>query len=470
MKYQKAFTLIELLIGIGILAVISTVAVFILNPVQMLAQGRDSTRLNDIKILNNAIKLSKVRNSMVDKTEPRMVYISLPDLSDPRDGWCDEYTDELPVLASGWKYRCQADSTSLRDINSNGWLPIDFSPIPSIQSFFNTLPVDPENIVDSFYSYGYDLNKKNYAIASILVSEKHRNTTALNDGGNWNIAYETRPVAWMSEVSGPSGWVERQPVGDYDKKWQTAAADSDGSNLIAADVLGRIYTSSDYGATWTERKPAGDANIMWKIVASDGDGSTLIAGISPGHLYISSDSGLTWNDRKPASGNANRSWEAADSSDNGLRLIVGDSGGSLYVSSDGGLSWSERKPDLAKSVYYWHGVASSSDGLKLIAGAFLGQLYTSIDGGVNWTLRIPGGVSGQDWYGVASSSDGSRLIAGAYNGRLYTSTDSGLNWTEQQPIGDTDQRWRAVTVSGDGLKLIAGNEGASGGRLYTYSD
>ena len=47
---------------------------------------------------------------------------------------------------------------------------------------------------------------------------------------------------------------------EYDEYWNNAVSDSDGTNLIASVLGGRLYTSSDSGVNWTERQPAGDAD------------------------------------------------------------------------------------------------------------------------------------------------------------------------------------------------------------------
>ncbi|MFA6495411.1 MAG: type II secretion system protein, partial [Candidatus Paceibacterota bacterium] len=51
----KSFTLIELLIVIGILAVLVAAIVITLNPAQLLAQARDSKRQQDLSALNQAL-------------------------------------------------------------------------------------------------------------------------------------------------------------------------------------------------------------------------------------------------------------------------------------------------------------------------------------------------------------------------------------------------------------------------------
>ena len=55
MKTKKGFTLLELLIVIGILSILSTTVVLVINPAQLLKKARDSQRISDLSTMKTAI-------------------------------------------------------------------------------------------------------------------------------------------------------------------------------------------------------------------------------------------------------------------------------------------------------------------------------------------------------------------------------------------------------------------------------
>ncbi len=56
--HSRGFTLLELLIVIGILATLAVVAIMTINPGDLLKRGRDTTRLSDLATLHRAIVYS----------------------------------------------------------------------------------------------------------------------------------------------------------------------------------------------------------------------------------------------------------------------------------------------------------------------------------------------------------------------------------------------------------------------------
>ncbi|MBI2024830.1 MAG: hypothetical protein HYT03_01950 [Candidatus Harrisonbacteria bacterium] len=302
--------------------------------------------------------------------------------------------------------------------------------------------------------------------------------------------------AWELRLSGTNSWFG-------------VGSDSDGSNLIAGQNAGRLYTSDDYGATWDERQPAGALNKEWRAIDSDSDGSNLIAGASTAdRLYTSSDGGANWDERQP-DGNNTRYWRGAGSDADGSVLIAGvfdaATTGELWFSTDSGANWGAAAG--VGSPNDWRHSAADSDGSVLLGAEGVG-LWSSIDSGQNWVSELSGnfwgaaldddgtfmvgsinggalwmssstgstwsyaqstgknGLLSKSWQGVDADSDGSFLIAGETT-RLWTSWDSGENWYERRPAGDTNLSWWGVATDSDGTNLIAG---VNGGALYTYEN
>src|ERR1017187_8198617 len=148
---RKGFTLIELLVVIAIIAILAIVVVLTLNPAQMLAQSRDANRLSDLATINSALNLYSVDqtgSSVFSLGNTSSVYVSLPDTSPS----CANLG--LPTTSpSSVGYAC-ASSTSSRNTNGTGWIPVNFSLISS-GSPLGSLPVDPTNSSSSGLYHTY---------------------------------------------------------------------------------------------------------------------------------------------------------------------------------------------------------------------------------------------------------------------------------------------------------------------------
>jgi len=107
MSDQKSFTLIELLIVIGILAILVAAIVVTLNPAQLLAQARDSKRQQDLSALNQALNTIYALDQTTSLGASSTIYTSLPDSTTTCASW------NLPSLPSGWQYHCSPTTTNL---------------------------------------------------------------------------------------------------------------------------------------------------------------------------------------------------------------------------------------------------------------------------------------------------------------------------------------------------------------------
>ncbi len=193
-KMRSAFTLIELLVVIAIIAILAVVVVLTLNPAQLLAQGRDANRLQDMSSLVSAVNLYTTDQNGAPSFSlgnASSVYVSVPDpLATTTAGDACQGLG-IQALPSG-SYHC-ASSTFFRGPGGTGWVPIDFSSISS-GSPFGSLPVDPVNQTSSHLYYTYATNGSQFEVTAAMESQKYRlggsGNVVSTDGGILPNTYE----------------------------------------------------------------------------------------------------------------------------------------------------------------------------------------------------------------------------------------------------------------------------------------
>ncbi len=183
---RRGFTLMELLIVIGILAVLATAATLVLNPAELLRQSRDSTRISDLSTIRNALALY-------------VANVSSPDL-DGATSSCTTlcYVHTSTGMAANCDGRHGAKTTTGdtdRTTNAGGWIPVNFGAI-SGGSPLAVLPIDPVTATSTpynFYSYACNNTAITYELNAAFESTKYIDTENYDgtDGGNKDGIYET---------------------------------------------------------------------------------------------------------------------------------------------------------------------------------------------------------------------------------------------------------------------------------------
>ena len=157
----------ELLIVIGIMAVLATAATIVLNPAQLLAQARDSQRISDMDALKAALSLY-------------LSDVSVPYLIETGQGLnCPTYQyTNVPAGASTSSFSvarsnpANAASSTARSVGGSGWLPVNFSAI-SGGSPLAVLPIDPTGSGNNIYRYACDQTAKSFELNACLESSKY---------------------------------------------------------------------------------------------------------------------------------------------------------------------------------------------------------------------------------------------------------------------------------------------------------
>ena len=230
---KDSFTLIELLVTIAILAVLAVFVVLVINPQELIKQGRDSTRLTDLGNINKALGLLLVDCPSCFFGNPNTIYVSIPDSSPT----CANLG--LPALPSGWSYSC-SNINNYRKIDGTGWIPVDLTKISS-GSPLSKLPVDPINTTSTGNYYTY-VTGGSWALSSLFESQKYLKDKALTDGGYNPAKYEIGSnLKLIAQSEGLVGWWS------FDEGSGTIAYDRSGNNNNGTLINGPTWTQGKVG-------------------------------------------------------------------------------------------------------------------------------------------------------------------------------------------------------------------------------
>ena len=198
-KREESFTLIELLVVIGILAILTAAVVVVLNPSQLIAQSRDTTRFSDMETLNKALSLYQTDGGS-SFGSVNTVYVSIPDTSTS----CANLG--LASLPSGWSYACTT-SANLQKTDGTGWIPVNFNSV-TIGSPLSSLPTDPVNSTSTNNFYTYVTSGSNWTVSAQSLESTKYASRAGTDGGTSATAYEVGSSLTLSPYVYPSNWVK----------------------------------------------------------------------------------------------------------------------------------------------------------------------------------------------------------------------------------------------------------------------
>lgn len=175
----------ELLIVIGIIAILATATVLVLNPAELLREARDSQRLSDLDSVKSAVSLLLA------------TAVATPELdSAPSFDYCGSvyflhyagYSSTSPIRSAGTASTTDGSVAAGRGISGAGWIKVDFtkatggSPIP-------VLPVDPSPASDRSYVFGCDSTNTTFELDANLESARYV-TKEGADGGNNPVWFE----------------------------------------------------------------------------------------------------------------------------------------------------------------------------------------------------------------------------------------------------------------------------------------
>lgn len=222
MKNKKGFTLLELLIVISIIAILSVMIIFVLNPAETLKKSRDTQRMSDLNTLKTALGLYLTATS-----SPKLDAAATDCLSNNSGTYnasaqiyySAEIANPTCVLSPGspgvdaiTSAAFPADfcktigTTGASAVDGTGWIPVGLSNLIGGSPISN-LPLDPINSIGTATAptstdlvYRYACQNKGaggkpsyvFEIDAQLESDEFTsiNDKRTKDGGDNSVLYE----------------------------------------------------------------------------------------------------------------------------------------------------------------------------------------------------------------------------------------------------------------------------------------
>ena len=192
---KKGFTLLELLIVIGILAILAAVTVLVINPAEILRKARDSRRIADLDSIYGAI------NYYVTNT-------SSPSIGDTAKVYAYAHTGLTSVTCDG---RTSTLTASQAVTSTTGWIPVPLGYLTE-GAPLGAWPIDPSPVVSgtkqNYYVYlPVSTTSYTFEVAANMESTYYSKTgtgdVESTDGGALDTVYE-KGIGWATDFTASS--------------------------------------------------------------------------------------------------------------------------------------------------------------------------------------------------------------------------------------------------------------------------
>lgn len=180
---KKGFTLIELIIVIGIIALLATTVILVINPAKIFQEARDSQRIADMGQVRSAMGLYLATAASISMA---------PGVTCTNTCWTLTIAG-LAANCGGRHPGKTSSSTALQLVDGTGWVPVNLTQVSS-GSPISAYPRDPRNTTTLFYSYACDRVNNAFELDAKMESTRYSaggtDDVEGTDGGNSGTLFE----------------------------------------------------------------------------------------------------------------------------------------------------------------------------------------------------------------------------------------------------------------------------------------
>jgi len=284
-------------------------------------------------------------------------------------------------------------------------------------------------------------------------------------GTSWT-RLDTGQAMWLS-LNPATGLRETTMVGMQHSFYSLAV--NNAGDVFAGSYVGRIYRSTDNGASWKLILMRTGNDSIPSIITSFAfdNGGTMFVGTGGRGLFRSPDNGNTWDEMTLGTTSP---YVSSIIIDQHGTVFIGTHGGGIYRSGNGGLTWHSENVGLYRVNCFALGVNGQT-----IAGTDAGIFRDSarIDTTsqsplkldtvhIGWTQNLNGITNRAFVLSLASTASGhvfagviSRTATGALREGIYRSTNNGASWLSANS-GLTDTLISSFAINDSGY-VFAGS-------------
>jgi len=239
---------------------------------------------------------------------------------------------------------------------------------------------------------------------------------------------------------GGQTWID---LGEVMPEGVFSFAKSDENNLVASDLKGNMFYSSNAGSSWSPvfTSPGLQPSFLSSATPYFADSQTGYFGYGSGYVIKTTNAGQSWFQISSGTG---KSLNDIDRFANGNLIVVGDNG--VVLESDGISPWIIQ-PNFTNNNLKAVQIINSTDAVIVDE---TGQVYISTDSGLNWSAvptKPSNNYEAEDVH-FTSALDGWVIGFSSTSGSLYHTTDGGSSW---EVIPDLQGAYTAIDIEGNSI-------------------